>query len=82
MGMLALFRRTGDERYLQAAELAGRYLMSLQVLDQRDTLYYGTLRRIIPQSIEFAPRDATSEAWGLAWLYNATNLGGGAARVT
>ena len=72
MAMLALYRRTGDDRYLHAAELAARYICSLQVLDARDTLYYGTLREITPQSIEFAPRDATSAAWALVWVYQAT----------
>lgn len=71
MSLLATYRRTGDEKYLEAAEFAGHYLMSLQVLDQHST-YYGTIRELTPQSIEFAPRDATSAAWALVWLYNFT----------
>lgn len=72
MGLCALHRRTQDERYRQAAEFAGHYLMSLQVLDSREKRYYGAFRELTPQSIEFAPRDATSAAWGLIWLYNLT----------
>ena len=71
MGLLALYKRTGDERYYHAAELAGRYIVSLQVMDREDE-YFGAIREITPQSIEFAPRDATSGAWGLVWLYEAT----------
>lgn len=71
MSLLALWKRTGDERYLECAQRAGRYIMSLQVMDQRDH-YYGAIREITPQSMEFAPRDATTAAWGLVWLYEAT----------
>jgi hypothetical protein len=72
MALLALYRRTGEDRYLHAAELAARYIVSLQVMDARDTLYYGAFREITPQSIEFAPRDATSAAWALVWVYRET----------
>jgi len=71
MSLLALWKRTSDERYLKSAELAGRYIMSLQVMDQDDE-YFGAIRELTPQSIEFAPRDAVSAAWGLVWLYEAT----------
>lgn len=71
MSLLALWKRTGDDRYLDAAERAGRYIMSLQILDQRDW-YYGTIREITPQSMEFAPRDATTGAWALTWLAETT----------
>ena len=71
MALLAVYRRTGDAKYLEAAEFAGRYLMSLQVMDQSEK-YYGAIREITPQSIEFAPRDATSAAWAFVWLYNFT----------
>jgi hypothetical protein len=72
MCFLALFKRTGDQKYLDAAERAGKYICSLQVMDSREDRYYGTIREITPQSIEFAPRDATTAAWGLTWLYEAT----------
>lgn len=67
MSLLALSKRTGIDAYRDAAVLAGRYILSLQVMDRHDP-YFGAIREITPQSIEFAPRDATSAAWGLAWL--------------
>ena len=70
-GLLALWKRTGNDAYLTAAELAGRYIMSLQVMD-RDDPYFGAIREITPQNIEFAPRDATGGAWGMVWLAEAT----------
>ncbi len=72
MCYLALYRRTGQEKYLQAAEFAGRYIISLQIMDPRDRRYYGAIRELTPQSIEFTPRDATTAAWALVWLYKAT----------
>jgi hypothetical protein len=72
MAMLAIYKRTGLKEYLQAAEFAGHYIMSLQILDQREPRYYGVIREITSQSIEFAPRDATTAAWALLWLYNTT----------
>ncbi|MCF7837217.1 MAG: hypothetical protein K9N49_01160 [Candidatus Marinimicrobia bacterium] len=71
MALLAVYRLTGDPRCLDAAELAGRYIMSLQVMDSADK-YYGAIRELTPQSLEFAPRDATSAAWALVWLYTFT----------
>lgn len=69
--LLALYKRTGREEYKHAAELAGRYIISLQVMDRQDP-YFGAIRELTPQSIEFAPRDATGAAWGLVWLAEAT----------
>lgn len=68
----ALYRRTGERRWLDAAERAGRYIMSLQVLDPRKKAYFGLFRELTPQSVECAPRDSVSAAWGLVWLYNTT----------
>jgi len=73
MGLLALHKRTGNEAYLRAAEFAGRYIMSLQVMDHDDE-HFGAIRELTPQSIEFAPRDATGAAWGLVWLAEATQI--------
>ena len=70
-GLLAMWKRSGEEQYLRGAEFAGRYILSLQVMD-RDDPHFGAIREITPQSIEFAPRDATSAAWGLVWLAEAT----------
>ena len=36
MSLLSVYRRTKDAKYLEAAEYAGHYLMSLQILDQRE----------------------------------------------
>jgi len=72
MALLSVYRRTGDKKYLKAAELAGHYIMSLQVLDKHDLRYYGIIRELTPQSMEYAPRDATTAAWALVWLYNFT----------
>lgn len=71
-GLLALYKRTGEQRYLDAAELAGHYIMSLQIMDPRDKKFYGAIRECTPQSVEFCPRDATSGAWALVWLYETT----------
>jgi hypothetical protein len=70
--LCALHKRTGRQEYLDAAIRAGNYVVSLQVMDPREKRYYGLFRELTPQSIECAPRDATSAAWGLVWLYNAT----------
>jgi len=72
MALLSVYRRTNDEKYLEAAECAGHYIMSLQILDQTETRYYGVIRELTPQSMEMDPRDATTAAWGLVWLYNFT----------
>ncbi|MFA5863492.1 MAG: hypothetical protein WC975_02270 [Phycisphaerae bacterium] len=72
MGLLAMYKRTGEKAYLDRAELAGRYIMSLQVMDPRQECYYGTIRECTPQSLEFCPRDATTAAWAFIWLYEAT----------
>ncbi|MCK5845254.1 MAG: hypothetical protein KAG97_11135, partial [Victivallales bacterium] len=73
MSLLSMYRRTNDEKYLEAAEFAGRYIMSLQILEERDKRFCGAIRELTPQSMEMDPRDATTAAWGLVWLYNFTN---------
>ena len=72
MALLSVYRRTHEEKYLEAAEYAGHYIMSLQILDRHNPRYYGTIRELTPQSMEFDPRDATSAAWALVWLYKFT----------
>ena len=72
MSLLSVYRRTEDKKYLEAAEYAGHYLMSLQILDKHEPRYYGAIRELTPQSMEMDPRDATTAAWGLVWLYNFT----------
>ncbi len=70
--LLAMYKRTGKAEYLERAEFAGHYIMGLQNLDARNRRYYGSFREIIPQSLEILPRDATTAAWCLVWLYEAT----------
>ena len=72
MALLAMYKRTGKQIYFDRAELAGRYIMSLQVMDARQEQYYGAIRECTPQSLEFCPRDATTAAWALVWLYEAS----------
>lgn len=72
MALLAMYKRTGEQKYLDAAELAGRYIMSLQVVDPRKKLYYGVYREVTPQSMELCPRDSASGAHALTWLYEVT----------
>jgi rhamnogalacturonyl hydrolase YesR len=72
MSLLSVYRRTGEKKYLEAAEYAGHYIMSLQILDQRESRFYGAIRELTPQSMEMDPRDATTAAWALVWLYKFT----------
>ena len=72
MSLLSYYRRTGDEKYLEAAEYAGRYIMSLQIMDKENRRFYGAIRELTPQSMEMDPRDMTSAAWGLVWLFKFT----------
>ena len=71
-GLLAFYKRTGNPDLLHSAEMAGRYIMSLQILDPREKIYRGAFREVTPQSLEFCPRDATSAAWSLIYLAEAT----------
>ena len=70
--LIAMYKRTGKAEYLERAEYAAHYIMSLQYLDSRDMRHYGMFRETTPQSIECLPRDATTAAWCLVWLYEAT----------
>ena len=73
MGLLATWKRTKEEKYLEAAVLAGEYLKSLQMLDEDEPGQHGYLREVTPQTQWGFPRDALTAAWGLLWLYQATN---------
>ena len=70
--MIAMYKRTGKAEYLERAEASAQYIMSLQILDSRDMRYFGMFRETTPQSMECLPRDATTAAWCLVWLYEAT----------
>ena len=68
LSLLMLHKRTGYEKWLDAAKLAGEYLKSLQVLDSRNARNFGMIREISPQGDWCHPRDALSAAWGLLHL--------------
>ena len=70
--LLAMYKRTGNKMYLERAEFAGHYILSLQNMDARNKRYYGAYRECIPQSLETLPRDATTAAWCMVWLHEAT----------
>lgn len=75
MGILALlwlYNFTSKNKYLEAAELASEYLLSLQVLDADKPEGYGGFREETPQTQWMTTRDATSAAWGLLGLFQIT----------
>ncbi len=65
IAMLSLHRLTGDEKYLEAAQYAVRYIKSLQRLDSRDSHSFGAIVEETPQTEWIHPRDGLSAAWGL-----------------
>ncbi len=65
IAMLMAWKRTGEKRYLQSAALGCEYLKSLQVMDSRKKRNFGAIREVMPQTMEFHPRDALSAAWAL-----------------
>jgi len=69
MGLLMTYHRTGDKKYLEAAERAGQYIKDLQILDNRKPEYYGAFREDTAHSPWCHPRDALTGALGLLWLY-------------
>lgn len=69
ISLLMMWQRTKNKKYLDSAILAGEYIKSLQVLDQRNKFAFGMFRETSPQSKECHPRDALSAAWGLLHLY-------------
>lgn len=72
MGLLMMYHRTGDEKFKEAAILAGGYLKTMQILDERDPVAFGAFREITPQYTWCYPRDALTAAWGLLWLHEET----------
>jgi len=64
IAMLMAWRRTGNEKHLQSAQVAGDYLKSLQILDARNPAAFGLFREATPQTDFCHPRDALSAAWG------------------
>jgi uncharacterized protein YyaL (SSP411 family) len=75
MGVLALlwlYNFTGNKEYLEAAELAADYLLSLQVVDADTPEILGGFREVTPQTPSMTTRDSTSAAWGLLGLLQIT----------
>ncbi len=72
MGLLMMYHRSGDEKYLEAAKRAGQYLLTLQIVDPRNPRFYGAFREDTPQSTWCHPRDGLTAAWALLWLYQET----------
>ena len=74
MGLLALAKRLdwAGAAYHEAALAAGRYLMSLQILDQRDERLFGAMREANPQWEWLYPRDGATGGMGLCVLYRET----------
>jgi hypothetical protein len=74
MGLLGLAKRLdwAGEEHKKAALAAGKYLMSLQILDQRDERLFGSLREANPQWDWLYPRDGATGGMGFCVLYRET----------
>ncbi len=55
-----------------AAIAAGGYLMTLQILDQRNPVFFGAFRQSNPQTMMGNPRDGATGCMGLCTLYKHT----------
>jgi hypothetical protein len=74
MGLLALAKRldwAGDE-YKKSAIAAAKYLLTLQILDQRDERLFGSLRESNPQWDWIYPRDGATAGISFCVLYRET----------
>ena len=74
MGLLGIAERldwAGDP-YRKSAIAAGKYLMSLQILDQRDERLFGAMREASPQWEWIYPRDGATGGMGLCVLHRET----------
>ncbi|WOO41542.1 hypothetical protein [Rubellicoccus peritrichatus] len=65
IALLSLYDLTKDEKYLESAEYAIRYIKSLQCLDSRKPCSFGAIVEETPQSEWIHPRDGLSAAWAL-----------------
>ncbi len=73
MGLLPLAKRHWKFEHLRESALAAsRYLMSLQILDQRDERIFGALRERDPQADWIYPRDGATGGMALCALYRET----------
>jgi hypothetical protein len=69
MSLLALHRRTGEEKYRVAARQGIEYLKTIQILDARDQRVFGTFHEHTMRTEFVYPRDAVTGAWGMLSLY-------------
>ena len=49
ISLLMTWQRTKDEKYLKSAKLAGEYIKSLQIYDNRNKATFGFIREVTPQ---------------------------------
>ncbi len=62
MCLIAAYKRTGDEKYLESARLGLNYVKILQNMDGRHPLTYGAFHEETPHSTFSYPRDAIEAA--------------------
>lgn len=74
MALMPLAERLSfyGDGYKAAALAAADYLMSLQILDQRDPVIFGAVRQSNPQTPQINPRDSATACMGLCSLARAT----------
>ena len=74
MALLPLAKRLDwrGDHFRDAAYAAAKYLLTLQILDQRDERTFGALRESNPQSTFIYPRDGATGCMGLCCLYRET----------
>ncbi len=65
MSLLALHRRTGEEKYYRAAGQAVEYVKVIQIMDPRDERTFGTFHEHAPRTEFVFPRDGVTGAWAL-----------------
>ena len=72
MGLLAMYKESGAEKYRSAALRVARYLKTLQIFDPFHKDDYGAFREYSAQTPWCYTRDALSAAWGMVELYRET----------
>lgn len=73
MGWLGAYKAFGEERYLESALGAARYLRSLQVFSPFMKQHYGAIREMTAQTTWCYPRDSISAGWAFIELYRFTH---------
>jgi len=70
--LLMLRDLTGEQRWLESAELAGNYIRALQITMDKKPEVHGAIYEYAPYAKMSLVRDSLSAAWGLLRLYRAT----------